>query len=56
MYKTQPFDVLSLQLIYDITNPKVWDACAFRPNRQSDNYLNGAHIASKAHKAKIPQE
>ena len=56
MYKTQPFDVSSLQLIYEITKPKVWDACALRPNRQSNNYLEGAHIASQAHKAKAPQE
>ena len=42
--------------VYSITKPKVWDACALRPNRQSNNYLNGARIVFKAHKAKVPQE
>ena len=56
MYKTQHFDVSGLQLIYEITKAEVWDACALWPNRQSNNYLNGARIASKAHKAKVPKE
>ena len=56
MYKTQPFDVSSLQLIYEIAKPKIWDACALWTNRQSNNYLNRARIASKAHKAKVSQE
>ena len=56
MYKTQPFDVLSMQLTYKIAKPKVCDACAFRPNRQSNNHLNGACMASKAHRAKVPLE
>uniref|UniRef100_A0A2N9HZY1 Uncharacterized protein n=1 Tax=Fagus sylvatica TaxID=28930 RepID=A0A2N9HZY1_FAGSY len=43
-------------LTYEIAKPKVWDASALRPNRQSNNHLNGARMASKAHRAKIPQE
>uniref|UniRef100_A0A2N9H975 Uncharacterized protein n=1 Tax=Fagus sylvatica TaxID=28930 RepID=A0A2N9H975_FAGSY len=43
-------------LTYEIAKPKVWDASALRPSRQSNNHLNGARMASKAHKAKVPQE
>ena len=56
MYKTQPFDMSSMQPIYEIAKPKVWDVSALRPNRQRNNHLNGARIASKAHRAKVPQE
>ena len=56
MYKTQPSDVSNLQLTHEIAKHKVWDASALRPSRQSNNHLDGARIASKAHKAKIPQE
>ncbi len=56
MYKTRSFDDSNPQLTYEIAKPKVWDASALRPNRQSNNHLNGARMASKAHRAKIPQE
>jgi hypothetical protein len=56
MYKTQPFDVSNPQLTYKIAKLKVWDASALRPNRQNNNHLNGARMASKAHKVKVPQE
>ena len=56
MYKTQPSNVSNLQLTYEIAKPKVWDASALRPNRQSTNHLNEACMASKAHRAKVPQE
>ena len=56
MYKTQPFDVSNLQPSYEIVKPKVWDANALRTNRQSNNYLNGARMPSKAHGTKVPQE
>ena len=54
MYKTQPSDVSNLQLTHEIAKPKVWDASALRPNRQSNNNLNEARMASKAHRAKVP--
>jgi hypothetical protein len=56
MYKTQPSNVSNLQLTCEIAKPKVWDASALRPNKQSNNHLNEARMASKAHRAKIPQE
>uniref|UniRef100_A0A2N9HDK0 Uncharacterized protein n=1 Tax=Fagus sylvatica TaxID=28930 RepID=A0A2N9HDK0_FAGSY len=43
-------------LTCEIAKPKVWDASALRPNKQSNNHLNEARMASKAHRAKIPQE
>ena len=56
MYKTRSFDDSNPQLTYEISKPKLWDASALRPIRQSDNHLDGVHMASKAHKAKVPQE
>jgi hypothetical protein len=56
MYKTRSFDDSNPQLTYEIAKPKVWDASALRPSRQSNNHLNEARMASKAHRAKVPQE
>ena len=56
MYKTQLSDVLNPQLTYEIAKPKVWDASALWPKRQSNNHLNEARMASKAHRAKVPEE
>ena len=56
MHKTRPFDVSDPQLTYEIAKTKVWDASVLQPNWQSNNHLNGACMASKAHRAKVPQE
>ena len=56
MYKTRSFDDSNPQLTYEIAKPKVWDASALRPNRQSNNHLDGARMAPKAHKTEVPQE
>jgi hypothetical protein len=54
MYKTRSFDDSNPQLTYEIAKPKVWDASALRPNRQSNNHLNGARMASKAQQSQNP--